>query len=119
MATLGVIASRWLPGTKGAIAAFCFFIAWAHGPYWLNGSASVLKQDLPYRVLGPFFFEFWRLPIVILYPFVLLATPFMLKQSVIYFRRRHYAEGALVALVIVAIAGAVAHSPHYYQWLMD
>jgi hypothetical protein len=110
-----------------SIFVFVFYIGWISLPYWTNGLYQVFSKGtssmfdpkalLPMTIIG----EFWRLPILLLYPFILLYLVFSFIRFIIVVIRRDKPgiNNILILIFSLLTMGVQFLLPGYFYWLLD
>jgi hypothetical protein len=106
---------------------FIFVVGWMALPYWTNGlyhvfccgtsSAYDPKSLLPMTLIG----EVWRIPVLILYPVLLIYLLFSLIRFIVVVikNKKPGINNILILIFNVLIIAANFFTPHYFYWLLD
>ena len=109
------------------IFVFVFYLGWMSLPYWTNGLYQVFhhgttslfdpKAMLPMTLVG----EIWRLPILLLFPLILLYLLFSLIRFIIVVIRREKPgiNNILILIYSLLTLGIQFLLPGYFYWLLD
>jgi len=109
-----------------SMLVFIFVAGWIALPYWVNGlyvvfvhgtsSAFEPQYLLPMSIIG----EIWRIPVLVLYPLILIYLVFSFIRFVVmvikYYRPK--AKNLLILLFNILIIVAWFFVPHYFYWLL-
>ncbi len=110
-----------------SIFAFVFSVGWMSFPYWISGLYPVFRNEtsamfdpkalLPMTLMG----EFWRLPILMLYPLIFLYLLFSLIRFIIVVIRREEPgiNNFLILFYSLLTLGIHYLLPGYFYWLLD
>ncbi len=110
-----------------SIFMFVFVSGWIALPYWTNGlyfvfsaglsSAFDPKELLPMTLIG----EFWRIPVLIFYPVIVLYMIFSLIRFIVIVIKKKKFEpiNILILTYNILVIAAYFFTPHYFYWLLD
>jgi len=110
-----------------SLFVFVFVLGWMAIPYWTNGLYHVFccgtsssfdpKSLLPMTLIG----EVWRIPILFLYPLILLYLIFsFIRIIVVVIRKKNLGTNELLILISSILVIVTAYfTPHYFYWLLD
>lgn len=110
-----------------SMLVFVFVVGWMAIPYWTNGlyhvfyngtsSAFDPKALLPMILIG----EFWRIPVLVLYPLLLIYLLFsLIRFIVVVIKNKNPGVSNLLILIFnLLIIVAYFFTPHYFYWLLD
>jgi len=106
---------------------FVFVIGWMAIPFWTNGLYHVFccgtsslfdpKSLLPMTIIG----EVWRIPVLVLYPVLLIYLLFSLIRFIVVVIK-HKNPGVYNLLILIfnlLIIVAYFFTPRYFYWLLD
>ena len=106
---------------------FVFVIGWMAIPFWANGLYHVFccgtsslfdpKSLLPMTIIG----EVWRIPVLVLYPLLLIYLLFsLIRFIVVVVKNKNPGVNNLLILIFnLLIIVAYFFTPHYFYWLLD